>query len=77
MAGHYFTYGNSTPQGNYSTVEYSYISDIKGFAIDIKYAQMALCEIPNANIVIPTKDTCHEDFLTFAVLLLIFTGFMF
>lgn len=43
LAGHTYTFGNSTPQGNFSTVDYIYNSDIKGFAIDIRYAQIALC----------------------------------
>jgi hypothetical protein len=55
IGGHYYIGGNSTPHGTYSNVYYSYDTNLKGFLVDIKYAQAVLCEIPNPNIVIPTK----------------------
>lgn len=43
LGGHSFIGGNSTPQGNYSRTYYFFNSNINGFAVTIKYAQVALC----------------------------------
>jgi len=55
IGGHTYIGGNPAPQGAYDYKTYNYDSVKKGFVVDIKYAQAVLCEIPNANVVIPTK----------------------
>lgn len=34
---------------------FDYSPELKGFEVDIKYAQAVVCEIPNPDMVIPTK----------------------
>lgn len=45
LGGHNFIGGNSTPQGTYSRTYYLFDKSIDGYAVTIKYAQVALCEI--------------------------------
>lgn len=43
IAGHQYIGGNFTPQGTYKKTYILFNSSINGFAIPIKYAQVALC----------------------------------
>lgn len=43
LAGHYYIAGNATPQGTFKQFYYEYNTDIKGYSIDIKYAQAVTC----------------------------------
>lgn len=49
--------GNPIPQGSYAKINYNYDESIEGFSIRLNHAQVALCEMPNTNLVIPTQ-TC-------------------
>lgn len=43
LAGHQYIGLNSTPQGTYKQFYYDYNPDLKGYSVDIKYAQAAIC----------------------------------
>lgn len=55
LGGHKYLGGTFIPSGAYDKRSYSYEASIKGYSIPISYAQVAVCEIPNANLAIPRK----------------------
>jgi hypothetical protein len=57
LGGHEYIGGTFIPQGNYEKSSFAYEANIKGYSIPIGYAQVAVCEIPNANLAIPRKST--------------------
>lgn len=43
IGGHYYIGGNSTIQGKYNYKVFYYNSDVKGFQVSIKFAEVAIC----------------------------------
>ena len=62
---------NSTPTGTFNEVTYNYDSLIGGYKVQMRYAQVASCSIPNANLIIPSISECSfENYPSIAVLLI-------
>lgn len=77
IGGHTYIGGTFVPQGSYDKHTFTYDAGIKGYSIPLSYAQVALCEIPNANLVIPTKQDCYQNYLTSILLALLIMSLLF
>lgn len=58
IGGYKYMGDSSFPQGNYEEIKYEYNPSIFGYAVNISYAQICICSIPNVNLIIPKVDEC-------------------